>query len=71
VFQGQGQMRFNSPDSLSPFGEGGLNAYGYVGGDPVGFGDPSGHVKLRIITDLARPGANNNRPSVIQWGCQK
>ncbi|EGH35731.1 hypothetical protein PSYJA_44541, partial [Pseudomonas syringae pv. japonica str. M301072] len=21
-------MRFNSPDSLSPFGEGGVNAYG-------------------------------------------
>ncbi|MFA0999110.1 MULTISPECIES: RHS repeat-associated core domain-containing protein [Pseudomonas syringae group] len=36
-------MRFNSPDSLSPFDEGGLNAYGYVGGDPVGFGDPTGH----------------------------
>ncbi|MBI6788936.1 RHS repeat-associated core domain-containing protein, partial [Pseudomonas syringae] len=27
-------MRFNSPDSLSPFDEGGLNAYGYCGGDP-------------------------------------
>ncbi|KGS16232.1 hypothetical protein OA77_01430, partial [Pseudomonas coronafaciens] len=40
-------MRFNSPDSLSPFGEGGLNAYGYVGGDPVGFGDETGHIKLR------------------------
>ncbi|EGH08888.1 hypothetical protein PSYMP_08110 [Pseudomonas amygdali pv. morsprunorum str. M302280] len=25
-------MRFNSPDSLSPFGEGGLNAYAYCGG---------------------------------------
>ncbi len=25
-------MRFNSPDSLSPFGEGGVNAYGYCGG---------------------------------------
>ncbi|EGH70993.1 RHS repeat-associated core domain-containing protein, partial [Pseudomonas syringae] len=28
-------MRFNSPDSLSPFGEGWVNAYGYCGGDPV------------------------------------
>jgi RHS repeat-associated protein len=36
-------MRFNSPDSLSPFGLGGLNAYGYCSGDPVNFGDPSGH----------------------------
>ncbi|WP_074811444.1 RHS repeat-associated core domain-containing protein [Pseudomonas syringae] len=36
-------MRFNSPDSLSPFGEGGLNAYGYCEGDPVNRVDPSGH----------------------------
>ncbi|WP_080290182.1 RHS repeat-associated core domain-containing protein [Pseudomonas syringae] len=36
-------MRFNSPDSLSPFGEGGLNAYGYCVGDPVNRRDPSGH----------------------------
>ncbi|RMV69301.1 hypothetical protein ALP05_01121 [Pseudomonas caricapapayae] len=39
-------MRFNSPDSLSPFGEGGLNAYAYCGGDPVNGADPSGHVRL-------------------------
>ncbi|WP_350617515.1 RHS repeat-associated core domain-containing protein, partial [Pseudomonas sp. HY7a-MNA-CIBAN-0227] len=25
-------MRFNSPDSWSPFGKGGINAYGYCGG---------------------------------------
>ncbi|WP_081028615.1 RHS repeat-associated core domain-containing protein [Pseudomonas syringae group genomosp. 3] len=37
-------MRFNSPDSLSPFGEGGLNAYGYCAGDPVNRVDPSGHM---------------------------
>jgi RHS repeat-associated protein len=36
-------MRFNSPDSWSPFGEGGLNAYGYCGGDPVNWVDPTGH----------------------------
>ncbi|MGN2439084.1 RHS repeat-associated core domain-containing protein [Pseudomonas syringae] len=42
-------MRFNSPDSLSPFGEGGLNAYGYVGGDPVGFGDPTGHAPYSMF----------------------
>ncbi|WP_420329543.1 RHS repeat-associated core domain-containing protein, partial [Pseudomonas avellanae] len=39
--------RFNSPDSLSPFGEGGLNAYGYVGGDPVGFVDETGHMPFK------------------------
>ncbi len=36
-------MRFNSPDSWSPFGEGGLNAYGYCVGDPVNRSDPTGH----------------------------
>lgn len=36
-------MRFNSPDSLSPFGEGGLNAYAYCVGDPVNKTDPTGH----------------------------
>ena len=35
-------MRFNSPDSLSPFGEGELNAYAYCTGDPVNRTDPTG-----------------------------
>lgn len=35
--------RFHSPDSLSPFGEGGINAYAYCEGDPVNHADPSGH----------------------------
>ncbi|WP_243458903.1 RHS repeat-associated core domain-containing protein [Pseudomonas sp. OA65] len=37
-------MRFNSPDSLSPFGEGGFNAYGYCGGDSINRSDPTGHI---------------------------
>ncbi|GAB7531035.1 hypothetical protein PS3A_34460 [Pseudomonas sp. 3A(2025)] len=37
-------MRFNSPDSLSPFGDGGLNAYAYCQGDPVNYRDPTGHI---------------------------
>ncbi len=28
-------MRFNSSDSWSPFGDGGLNAYAYCAGDPI------------------------------------
>jgi len=36
-------MRFHSADNLSPFGEGGLNAYAYCQGDPVNHIDPSGH----------------------------
>lgn len=39
-------MRFNSPDSLSPFGQGGLNAYAYCAGDPVNRSDPTGHVRI-------------------------
>lgn len=35
-------MRFLSPDSVSPFAEGGINAYAYCGGDPVNRIDPSG-----------------------------
>ncbi|PAM85452.1 MULTISPECIES: RHS repeat-associated core domain-containing protein [unclassified Pseudomonas] len=36
-------MRFISPDSLSPFGKGGVNAYAYCGGDPLNRTDPTGH----------------------------
>jgi RHS repeat-associated protein len=36
-------MRFNSPDSWSPFGAGGMNSYAYCSGDPVNRNDPSGH----------------------------
>ena len=40
-------MCFQSPDSQSPFGAGGLNCYAYCAGDPVNFSDPSGHVRSR------------------------
>jgi RHS repeat-associated protein len=39
-------MRFHSPDSLSPFGLGGLNAYMYCVGDPINRSDPTGHVYM-------------------------
>ncbi|WP_081742216.1 RHS repeat-associated core domain-containing protein [Pseudomonas sp. FGI182] len=35
-------MRFLSPDSLSPFGRGGINVYAYCGGEPVNRHDPTG-----------------------------
>ena len=35
-------MRFNSPDRLSPFGAGGINAFAYCQGDPINFHDSQG-----------------------------
>ncbi|WP_110992820.1 RHS repeat-associated core domain-containing protein [Pseudomonas sichuanensis] len=37
-------MRFNSPDSLSPFGSAGVNAYAYCAADPINRTDPTGHM---------------------------
>lgn len=57
-------MRFNSPDSLSPFDKGGLNCYAYCGGDPVNRIDPTGkwnvhgwlaNALLEIVGDYVVP----------------
>ena len=60
-------MRFNSPDSLSPFGKGGLNAYAYCSGDPVNLSDPSGHFPFQksFLKLLTRRGTTVNRASPI------
>ncbi|WP_296266382.1 RHS repeat-associated core domain-containing protein [Pseudomonas sp. UBA6562] len=41
-------MRFVSPDSLSPFADGGLNPYSYCNNDPINSVDPSGRAGVRI-----------------------
>jgi RHS repeat-associated protein len=45
-------MRFNSPDSWSPFGEGGLNQYAYCMGDPINRMDPSGRSWMKTLSLL-------------------
>ncbi|MDF7796518.1 RHS repeat-associated core domain-containing protein [Pseudomonas syringae] len=55
-------MRFNSPDSLSPFDEGGLNAYGYCGGDPVGFVDETGHISASMLNKIILKGLIKVKP---------
>ncbi|WP_448109593.1 RHS repeat-associated core domain-containing protein [Pseudomonas azerbaijanoccidentalis] len=42
-------MRFNSPDSWSPFGKGGFNAYTYCEGDPINRVDPNGHAFIKPL----------------------
>lgn len=59
-------MRFHSPDSWSPFGKGGLNAYMYCVGDPVNYSDPTGHVWLlkKLLTPF-RPLTNASSTSSL------
>ncbi|PLR44750.1 RHS repeat-associated core domain-containing protein [Chimaeribacter arupi] len=42
-------FRFTCPDSESPFGEGGINAYAYCENDPVNMTDPSGHGLITMM----------------------
>lgn len=45
--------RFQSPDDLSPFGQGGFNSYAYCNLDPINREDPSGQSAVWIASGLA------------------
>jgi RHS repeat-associated protein len=71
-------MRFNSPDVLSPFAAGGLNAYAYSEGDPINRIDPSGRVgyqfnqttvgrwpEQRVVWSRTVPQVNSQSPGSV------
>lgn len=53
-------MRFVSPDALSPFAKGGINAYAYCAGDPINYQDRAGRAPGRNYTlpKIGDPGWN-------------
>jgi RHS repeat-associated protein len=62
-------MRFNSPDSWSPFGAGGFNAYAYCVGNPVNTVDSTGHTLEFLKPILRRVGLMD--PAIIKQTQQK
>ncbi|HEY4292239.1 RHS repeat-associated core domain-containing protein [Luteibacter sp.] len=56
--------RLLSPDTMSPFGAGGLNRYAYCSGDPINRVDPSGHMWKRLHGGLLRTAGEEVPPSV-------
>ncbi|MHC8315492.1 RHS repeat-associated core domain-containing protein [Pseudomonas sp. LB3P31] len=54
-------MRFNSPDSWSPFGKGGLNSYAYCQGDPANNTDSSGHLLDAIVRRMFNKWRSNTK----------
>jgi len=58
-----GLMRFFSPDIMSPFEEGGLNAYMYCEGDPINYSDPSAMGKTPNAGIPAKRGRSTSRTS--------
>jgi RHS repeat-associated protein len=59
-------MRFTRTDDISPFGQGGLNAYAYCLADPINHSDPSGHFLARALGRLLAK-FRNRPPSLTSW----
>ncbi len=64
-----GLMRFNAPDTLSPFEAGGPNAYLYCDDDPLDRVDPTGHLNWSMVARavrrlLTRSGAREKSGSI-------
>lgn len=47
-------MRFLSPDSLSPFRDGGINTYAYCSSDPINYSDPSAQTR-HLVSKIGVP----------------
>jgi RHS repeat-associated protein len=54
-------MRFYSPDTLSPFEKGGMNAYAYCGNDPINRTDPTGRSWRSFFKGLRWPRSGQRR----------
>lgn len=48
-------MRFCSPDDLSPFANGGINAYAYCKNDPTNYSDQSGRTPISNLSTKKSP----------------
>lgn len=61
-------MQFHVQDTLSPFGDGGPQAYGYCNGNPVNFQDRSGHIGAGKVRRGLRRIWGDNLPQPASLG---